>query len=251
MMTSVRVWYVPKFVVELSYLFCVKLEKTELQKTHFKKLSLSGTWPRLPEVSLSTSQTLSMPMCCVLFNPIAHANHCNKTITMLHLSLFLFVRICVCLCQSTPFFCTPILYTHLFLPTQIQKTWDSTVTKTPMISSYNMTNILKTLGKNQIVLIHSKLKNHFRFSHLLGFVSQCFSSCLIICSFGFVRVWCLLWTSVKTTPMENIFYRQEAMWNALKITRVCDTECGARNQSMNLLKESKRLVYIFEHKMKF
>jgi len=51
--------------------------------------------------------------------------------------------------------------------------------------------------------------------------------------------------------MENIFCRQAAVKSVFKIAQVYDTECAARNQSTNLLKESERFVYIFEHKIKF
>lgn len=132
-MTSIRVWYILKFTVELSCLLYTKLEEAEHQKLYFNILSLSETWNSLPEVSLSTSQTLSMPMCCVYSNPRDHVNHCDRTINTLHLSLFLFEWVCVCLHLLIPLSYIPILYIHLFLPTPIQKTCDSTITRTPVI----------------------------------------------------------------------------------------------------------------------
>lgn len=167
-MTSIRAWYIPVLHGRTLLPFTCKIRRSRTSENTFQEIIVR----ELDWIHRSVSTHLSdfiYPMCCVHFNPIARVNHCNKTIIILHLSLFLFVQLYMCTYLSTLLSHTSTLYIHLFLPTQTQKTCDSTVTKPPVISSYNtMTNILKTLGNNQVVLTHSKLNKRLCFFQLLS-----------------------------------------------------------------------------------
>lgn len=211
---------------------------------------MSGSWTGWPGASPCTSQPFPVPVCCTHFNLMVCVHLCTKTIILLHLSLFLFVWEHTSTFQLP--FSAPLFYAHIFsfllLLELKEPSWDSRVTNPQLIPVYNiMTNIFKTPGKKKPTSSHIFQVRQFYFSQVPGFIFHVFSSCFIICPFQFGWVWHLLLSKDKSHG-EYIY----SIWQkVLKVTQVYDAECGARNQSTNLLNEPQSFINIFKHKMKF